>query len=169
MAIKTLLEFIDSEQGATAIRRGVESALNSIEPDLPDGLLGGTELAYDVGVKQISTGLVCENIVRGHLTCDTPDPENGEYDYYKIAGQKQTVSFRTNLTMRDSKRRRKLRIGDVEWIGNAVTYLDGGSDHILIVSCSGLSDLDDEGAAELIAASAKRELLRAYRRYALAA
>lgn len=168
MATITLFEFVDSEAGRAAILEGVDDALRVIRVDLPSAVLGGTELAYNVSVIHPKTASSHINIVREHITCDTPDPEGGKYDYISIAGQKQDVSLRTGVSVRETMQRGWLQKGDVEWIGNAVVCLDKEGDYKLIVSCSGLSDLDDEAAAELIAAYVKRRLLRAFN-FALAA
>lgn len=168
MAQLTLLEFIDSEKGRAAIIDGVDTALNDIKVDLPSAVFGGTELAFSVTVAHHKSGTLYQDIIREHITCDVPDPEGGEYDYRAIADQKQGVSIRTGLSMRETKLRDWLRQDDVQWIGNAVLCLDKDGDTKLIVSCSGLSDLGDEAAAERIAAAVKWHLLRAFN-FALAA
>jgi hypothetical protein len=167
VAKMTLLEFIASEEGRAAIIDGVDRALEELRKHLPSAVFGGTELAFNVSILHPKSGAQLANIVRDHLTCDTPDPENGKYNYVRIASGKQDVSFRAGVSMREAKERGWVHDYDIQWIGNTVSCLDKEGDYKLVVSCSGLRDLCDEMAAELIASNVKLELLRAY--YALAA
>jgi hypothetical protein len=162
VAKMTLLEFIDSEKGRAAIFEGAERALEEIRKDLPSAVFEGTMLAYNVSVRWAKTEKLREDIIRERITCDKPDPEGGKYDYWHIASRKQDVSIRTGVSMREAMLRGWLEETDVQWIGNTVTFLDKANDCALIVSCSGLSDLGDEAAAELLAANIKWDLLRAY-------
>lgn len=158
MASMALLEVIDSPQGTAAITDAVADTLAALKQDLTQGYLGGTSLAYDIAIVHVGGGTVREELSRGEMTC-APDPENGKYNYYEIASKKQAVSLRTFLSMRDAKNEGLLLDDDVTWIGNVVVCLDIEGQYLLIVSCSGLSDIADEAAAELMAANIKRKLL----------
>ena len=164
----TWLELLDQQEYQDAVAEGVREALEELRPDLATELMGGTQLAYNLAFKRRSVDEV-RLFADGFFDSGVPDPEGGKYDYVAIAGQKRDVSLRTNMTMRETIARRMLDDGEVQWIGNAIVFLDKYGVYMLIVSCSGLSDIADEAAAELIASKVKRKLLTTQKQLELAA
>jgi hypothetical protein len=156
-----MLDLLDRPEGRTAIAAGADDAVQLIYPHLGGGQLGGTVLAYNVTVHAVLEDPGPRHLRDEKLDSGYPDPEDGAYDYVQIAADKRDLSLRTGLTVRQAIAQGLRRPTEVEWIGNAVVALDKLGHLLLIISCSGVADLGDEAAAELMAGCIKLRLLAA--------
>jgi hypothetical protein len=108
---------------------------------LGTGLLGGTQVWVDVALRHPDGS--AEEIFQEIIDSGRPDPEDGKYDYLAIAVSKRRRSVRLGVSCRDANLKGDVpQEGEVPWHGNAVLPLAEG--YALIVSCSGLSDDNDE-------------------------
>lgn len=127
--------------GRSLSRMSIARAHDHIIGFLGTGLLGGTQVWVDVALRHPDG--TAEEIFQEIIESRTPDPENGKYDYRAIAVSKRRRSVRLGISCREANAKGdEPQEGEVPWHGNTVLPLAGG--YALIVSCSGLSDDNDE-------------------------
>lgn len=127
--------------GRILSRMTIARAKDHIIGFLGTGLLGGTQVWVDVALRHPDG--TAEEIFQEIIYSGKPDPEDGKYDYKAIAVSKRRRSVRLGVSCREANLRGDVpQEGEVPWHGNAVIPLEGG--YALIVSCSGLSDDNDE-------------------------
>jgi hypothetical protein len=132
---------LSGPNGRSVSRISVGRTREHIIGVLGTGILGGTIVWVDIVLLCPDKSVV--EIYQEAISSGMPDPEGGKCDYQKIAVRQRNRSARLGVSCREANALGDTPLEDeVTGHGNAVLSL--GEGYFLIVSCSGLSDDNNE-------------------------